>query len=278
MKESLEPVLERLRMTLGSLDDGQIELLGGPRQLEETPHDDQELGTFTAPELAERLEMKLPALHQLLEAGVLTRTIRPRPEASAGSTPQRYQRTPTAPATAKTPARSQPSASVDRGPRGGLSNRRVWRALEYRVQRQAERALSPNLVALPFNGREASASLARATAHRSSCGGLDRPLKHECKGPLSAPCGCVTRELRVAGSAGEHMAAGPVRSAFECSAAALGAVSVRLEASATRPVSGAGRRLTGVGLWRPVAHAGAYRGTAAGGRNVREPLYGPRLT
>jgi len=77
VKESVELVLERLKMILGYLDNEQIELLGGSKQLAETLREAQELGSFTVPQLAERLELKLPALHQrlnqLLEAGVLSR-------------------------------------------------------------------------------------------------------------------------------------------------------------------------------------------------------------
>ena len=77
VRESIELVLDRLKMTLGTLDGKQISLLGGSKQLEATLREAQKLGTFTAPDLAERLEMKLPALHQrlnqLLEAGVLIR-------------------------------------------------------------------------------------------------------------------------------------------------------------------------------------------------------------
>ena len=75
--ESAELVLDRLKMTLGTLDDGQIKLLGGSRHLQDTIRAAQELGTFTAPDLAEQLKIKLPALHQrlnqLIEAGVLVR-------------------------------------------------------------------------------------------------------------------------------------------------------------------------------------------------------------
>jgi hypothetical protein len=77
VRESVELVLDRLKMSLGNIQGEHIELLGGTKQLEGTLREAQQLGTFTAPELAERLEMKLPALHQrlnqLLEAGLLTR-------------------------------------------------------------------------------------------------------------------------------------------------------------------------------------------------------------
>jgi hypothetical protein len=77
VRESVELVLDRLKVSLGNLQGEQIELLGGTKQLEDTLREAQQLGTFTAPELAERLEMKLPALHQrlnrLLESGLLIR-------------------------------------------------------------------------------------------------------------------------------------------------------------------------------------------------------------
>ncbi len=77
VKESLELVLHRQKMTLGALEDDKIELLGGSTQLAETLSEAQRMGTFTAPDLAERLKLKLPALHQRLnalrEAGVLSR-------------------------------------------------------------------------------------------------------------------------------------------------------------------------------------------------------------
>jgi DNA-binding MarR family transcriptional regulator len=75
--ESLEMVLKRNKMTLGTLEGAAVELLGGSSQLAETLREAQRMGTFTAPELADRLEMKLPALHQrlnaLTEAGALAR-------------------------------------------------------------------------------------------------------------------------------------------------------------------------------------------------------------
>jgi DNA-binding MarR family transcriptional regulator len=75
--ESLEMVLQRHKMTLGSVEGDQLRLLGGSSQLEETLREARRMGTFTAPDLADRLKMKLPALHQslsaLTEAGVLGR-------------------------------------------------------------------------------------------------------------------------------------------------------------------------------------------------------------
>jgi DNA-binding MarR family transcriptional regulator len=78
VKESVELVLEREKMVLGELNDDQIELLGGSSQLHDTLREAQKMGgAFTAPDLAERLQLKLPALHQrlnqLIEAGVLAR-------------------------------------------------------------------------------------------------------------------------------------------------------------------------------------------------------------
>jgi DNA-binding MarR family transcriptional regulator len=78
VKESLLIVLERRKLALANLEDDQIKLLGGSRQLKETLREAQHMGEFSAPELAERLEIKLPALHQrlqaLLETGAVGRT------------------------------------------------------------------------------------------------------------------------------------------------------------------------------------------------------------
>ncbi|MEN3283028.1 MAG: hypothetical protein V7607_4168 [Solirubrobacteraceae bacterium] len=77
VRESLEIVLDRAKMYLASLDGDALELLGATSQLLETLEEAQREGTFTAPDLAERLEMKLPAVHQrlnlLVQAGVLAR-------------------------------------------------------------------------------------------------------------------------------------------------------------------------------------------------------------
>jgi hypothetical protein len=77
VKESIEFVLRSQKMSVAALQDNQIELLGGSAQLAETLREAQRMGTFTAPDLAERLKMKLPALHQrlnvLLEVGALAR-------------------------------------------------------------------------------------------------------------------------------------------------------------------------------------------------------------
>lgn len=77
VRETLEMVLERRKMALAALEGDQIKLLGGSRHLAETMNAAQELGAFSAPDLAERLKVKLPNLHQrlqaLMEAGALTR-------------------------------------------------------------------------------------------------------------------------------------------------------------------------------------------------------------
>lgn len=77
VRESLALVLDRHKLMLAALSGGQIELLGGSRQLAETLREAQRLREFTAPELAERLRLKLPNLHQrlkaLTEAGALVR-------------------------------------------------------------------------------------------------------------------------------------------------------------------------------------------------------------
>ena len=76
VSDTMGLVLERRNMALGVLDDEQLELLGGGLRLQETLTAAQELGTFTAAELAERLQQKLPNLHQRLaqlqQAGVLS--------------------------------------------------------------------------------------------------------------------------------------------------------------------------------------------------------------
>jgi hypothetical protein len=77
--ESLELVLARRKMALATLKGKTIQLLGGREQLAETLAAASELGSFKAPELAERLELKLPNLHQRLkalsESGAVARTI-----------------------------------------------------------------------------------------------------------------------------------------------------------------------------------------------------------
>jgi hypothetical protein len=83
VRESLDLVFERRELRMAALKNRQIELLGGTEQLQETFAAAQRLGSFTAPDLAKELELKLPSLHQrlsaLLEAGAITR----RPDKSA---------------------------------------------------------------------------------------------------------------------------------------------------------------------------------------------------
>jgi hypothetical protein len=77
VKESMELVLHRQKMSITALEGDHIELLGGSTQLIETLREAQRMGTFTAPDLADRLKIKLPALHQrlkaLVEAGAVSR-------------------------------------------------------------------------------------------------------------------------------------------------------------------------------------------------------------
>jgi hypothetical protein len=78
LMDTLELVLQRRDIVLTAVRDGKLGTVGGTRQLDETLAAAQELETFTAPELAERLELKLPNLHQRLAqlqaAGALTRS------------------------------------------------------------------------------------------------------------------------------------------------------------------------------------------------------------
>lgn len=75
--ETLKLVLEHRDMALTTLDEERLRLIGGRKHLEETLAGAQELGTFTAAQLAERLEVKLPNLHarlkQLQAAGAVAR-------------------------------------------------------------------------------------------------------------------------------------------------------------------------------------------------------------
>lgn len=70
-------VLERREITLAMLKDDELQLVGGRQHLEDTLNGAQELGRFTAAQLADRLELKLPNLHQRLvqlqAAGAVTR-------------------------------------------------------------------------------------------------------------------------------------------------------------------------------------------------------------
>jgi DNA-binding MarR family transcriptional regulator len=76
IQDTLELVLERRGMALTGLNDKKLQVLGGKKHLEETLAEAQRLGTFTATELAERLKLKVPNLHQRLTqlqaAGAIT--------------------------------------------------------------------------------------------------------------------------------------------------------------------------------------------------------------
>jgi anti-anti-sigma regulatory factor len=77
VRDTLWLVLESRDMSLTTLHDDTLELLGGRAHLEETLAQAQALGTFTAAELAERLRVKLPNLHhrlnELQAAGAVAR-------------------------------------------------------------------------------------------------------------------------------------------------------------------------------------------------------------
>jgi DNA-binding MarR family transcriptional regulator len=66
VRDTLSLVLQRREMMLATLQDRQLQLVGGRKHLEETLAEAQELGQFTAAQLADRLELKLPNLHQRL--------------------------------------------------------------------------------------------------------------------------------------------------------------------------------------------------------------------
>lgn len=99
--DTLELVAERRNIVLTAVRDGKLKTIGGTKQLDETLAAAEEIGTFTAPQLAERLELKLPNLHQRLgqleAAGALTHS--DDPSAQRGrrllfKTPELEQRTP----------------------------------------------------------------------------------------------------------------------------------------------------------------------------------------
>jgi DNA-binding MarR family transcriptional regulator len=101
--DTLELVVERRGIVLTAVKEGKLETVGGTQQLGETLAAAEELGTFTAPELAERLEIKLPNLHQRLNqleaAGALTRAddrSAKRGRRLLFATPESEQRTPAA--------------------------------------------------------------------------------------------------------------------------------------------------------------------------------------
>lgn len=77
VEDTLALVLERLNMTLVAAEEGRLKLIGGKAHLKTTLKAAQELKVFTAAELADQLELKLPNLHQRLvalqEAGAVVR-------------------------------------------------------------------------------------------------------------------------------------------------------------------------------------------------------------
>jgi hypothetical protein len=79
VRETLQLLLDRHRLSLAELRGGRVELLTSVPYLAETLQAAQDLGTeyFTAPQLAERLALKLPnanqRLGQLVQAGAIAR-------------------------------------------------------------------------------------------------------------------------------------------------------------------------------------------------------------
>lgn len=95
VRETLQLVLDSYKLSLAELrDDGRVQLLTSIPHLAETLDAAQDLGTdyFTAPQLAERLALKLPntnqRLNQLVQAGAISRE--PDPTAGRG---KRYRYT-----------------------------------------------------------------------------------------------------------------------------------------------------------------------------------------
>lgn len=73
VREALELVLDRHNMAMAALNladesDEDVQLLGGSAHLRQTLSAAEELGSFRAAELAERLQIKLPALHNRLQS------------------------------------------------------------------------------------------------------------------------------------------------------------------------------------------------------------------
>jgi STAS-like domain of unknown function (DUF4325) len=87
-RETLEIVLERNKMSIAELRDGRLQLLTAVPHLADTLDAAQNFDTeyFTAPKLADSLELKLPnanqRLAQLVQAGAVWRE--PDPDASRG--------------------------------------------------------------------------------------------------------------------------------------------------------------------------------------------------
>ncbi len=79
VRETLQLLLDRHRLSLAELRGGRVELLTSVPYLAETLQAAQDLGTeyFTAPQLAQRLALKLPntnqRLGQLVQAGAVAR-------------------------------------------------------------------------------------------------------------------------------------------------------------------------------------------------------------
>lgn len=84
VRESLVMVLERRKAVLAEITDEHVALLGGNAQLQVTLDEAAKMQAFTSPELAEHLRLKLPALHQRLNAlraaGAIVRERDPQPE------------------------------------------------------------------------------------------------------------------------------------------------------------------------------------------------------
>ncbi|MGA8363428.1 MAG: DUF4325 domain-containing protein [Solirubrobacteraceae bacterium] len=89
VRDTLVLVLRHRNMTLTVLHDDALHLIGGREHLDETLVQAQALGTFTAGDLAERLKLKLPNLHQRLAqlqaAGAVARV-----ETSGAQRPVRF--------------------------------------------------------------------------------------------------------------------------------------------------------------------------------------------
>jgi hypothetical protein len=113
--ESLDLVLRNRNLALAQLEEGEVRLLGGAAHLRETLKAAQTFDSFTATELADHLQVKLPNLHQRLlalqEAGALRRERDP-----AATRGKRYRFTAARPLS---PSRLTP----DRATAGGPSQR-----------------------------------------------------------------------------------------------------------------------------------------------------------
>ena len=81
--DTLRLVLTHRKMMLAALGPEHAELLGGTRQLQETLEAAQKLKEFTGPDLAAKLKVKLPNLHQRLKALEEAGAVRKRADESA---------------------------------------------------------------------------------------------------------------------------------------------------------------------------------------------------